>query len=62
MYSYYQNGFRPITRIDTITAQTGSRWFRIHIGSNGYVNVETSSDSEYYEDRWIALDCVFLID
>lgn len=61
MYSYYQNGFRPISRIDTINAQTGTRWYRVHIATGGNVNVETSSDG-YNEGRWIALDCMFLVD
>lgn len=55
-------GFRPTTRIDAITAQTGARWYRVHIAAGGNVNVETSSDSSYNADRWIAVDCMFLVD
>ena len=54
-------GFRPIARIDNIVAQSGTRWFRLNIGTNGNVTTETSSD-DYNKDRWIALDCMFLVD
>lgn len=55
------DGFRPIARVDNITAQSGTRWFRIFVSPAGTVQVETSSD-DYNADRWIALDCMFLVD